>query len=65
MSALPSVIPFRHDFRQTEEFRADLQAGAVRRKTVDFKMNFVPFERQVDDPTEHGEPLGFANRQSA
>lgn len=58
-------VPSRCRFCQAEEFRADLQAGALRRERIDFEMDFVSVDRQVDDPAQHCEPLGFADRQSA
>jgi hypothetical protein len=35
------VILFFHDFGDAEESRANLEAGAVCREAVDFKMNLV------------------------
>jgi hypothetical protein len=52
-----------NDFCNAEERRADLQAGALCGKSVDFKMDLVCFDCQIDDPTLDGESVGFANRQ--
>jgi hypothetical protein len=41
VSTLLSVILFFHDFGNAEESRANLEAGAVCREAVDFKMNLV------------------------
>ena len=53
-----------HDFRNTQEPRADLKTSAFCGKSVDFKMDSVCFDRQIDDPTLDSESVGFANRQS-
>ena len=39
--------------------------ATARRKRIDFKLDFISIDRQVDDPAHHGEPIGFANSQSA
>jgi hypothetical protein len=57
------VTLFFHEFGNAEEPGANLQAGAICRETVDFKMNFVIFDREVDDAAQPSEPLGFTNRQ--
>ena len=49
MSALASVILFFHDFGDAEEPGAHLKAGAVCREAVDFKMNLVIFDGEIDD----------------
>jgi hypothetical protein len=56
---------FFHDFGDAEEPGANLQARAVCREAIDFKMNLVLFDREVDDAAQRSEPLGFANRQGA
>src|SRR6202041_807364 len=53
------------DSRQTDEFRADLQSGAVRCQQVDFKTNLVFFNCQVYDSAQQRETLSFADSQSA
>jgi hypothetical protein len=53
-----------HDFRNTEELGANLQASALCGKSVDFKMDLVFIDRQIDDPTLDSESVGFTNRQS-
>ena len=37
---------------------------ALRRKLIDFEMDLVPFDRQVNDPAERSEALAFAHSQS-
>ena len=59
------LILFTHDFRNAEKPGADFQTGAFRGKPVDFKMNLIFFDRQVDDAAPHSEPVGFTNREGA
>jgi hypothetical protein len=64
VSTLPSVVLLFHDFGDAEEPGANLKAGAVCREAVEFKMNLIIFDREVDDAAQHSEPFGFVNRQS-
>lgn len=65
LSVFSWVSLFIDDCCHAEEFRADLEAGAFRRKKVYFKMKRVSFHGQVDDPSQRSESFAFANGQRA
>jgi hypothetical protein len=60
---LLSAILLFQDF-DAERTRANLKAGAVCGEVVDFKMNLVLFDREIDDAALRAEPRAFADRQA-
>src|SRR5262252_4605339 len=54
-----------NDPRQHQEFRAEHQAGALRRVWIDQETHVVSFQGELDHSTQGGKPVGVADQEGA